>query len=289
MTGVLLALTALFGWGFADFLAQRATRKVGVVETLFFTDVFGLVILTPLVFGQLGSLIGNPRGIIILVTLSLVSLFTALLNLEAFRRGKMAVVEPILGLELPFTILLAVALRGERVGLAQGVTMTLVFIGIVLAASARPLRARLGDGKLEKGVLLAAIGAVGLGATNFLIGLASQETSPVLAVWFGRLMLGVILLIYLLVSKRLAPTIRAWNGQVRILSVTSALYLVAFLAFGYAVTMASISTVTTISESYIVLAALLGVIVNRERLRTHQYVGASLAVAGTLFLASMNV
>jgi drug/metabolite transporter (DMT)-like permease len=60
---------------------------------------------------------------------------------------------------------------------------------------------------------------------------------------------------------------------------------VAWVSFAKATTFIPIAIATTISESYIALAVLLGLFVNREKLRTHQILGITLATFGVIILA----
>ncbi len=62
----------------------------------------------------------------------------------------------------------------------------------------------------------------------------------------------------------------------------------AWVAFGYATTFIPISIAATISESYIVLASLLGICVNREKLKSHQIIGIILAIGGVLLLSALT-
>ena len=61
-----------------------------------------------------------------------------------------------------------------------------------------------------------------------------------------------------------------------------------WLAFAFATTFISISIATTVSESYIILGFLLGVLVNREKLRTHQFLGIILVILSILGLSAIS-
>jgi drug/metabolite transporter (DMT)-like permease len=194
-----------------------------------------------------------------------------------------------MGLELPFTIVLAVALRGERIGLAEMLGIGAVFCGVMLAATAKPLGAKLRKGgSLERGVFFGLLGAVGIGASNFVTGVASQDISPILAVWFSRALFSTLFCGYLLSRGRLGATLKAAHAHVGLVSAVSVLYLVAFTAYAVAMTRSSISIVTTISGGYIVLAVMLGVVINKERLGSHQKLGVAAALVGILALALLS-
>ncbi len=101
-TGILFALVALFSWGFADFFIQKTARIIGSWKALFFIGIAGAVGLFPFVVGGLSSLSNN--NLLLLLLLGVVGIFGALFDFEALRQGKIAIVEPITGLELPITV-----------------------------------------------------------------------------------------------------------------------------------------------------------------------------------------
>jgi drug/metabolite transporter (DMT)-like permease len=59
----------------------------------------------------------------------------------------------------------------------------------------------------------------------------------------------------------------------------------AWIFYAYSMLSIPVAIATGISESYIVLASLLGLWLNRERLRHHQFVGLLVAVIGAILLA----
>ena len=100
--GILFAFIALVSWGFGDFFIQKTTRVVGSWNVLFFIGIVGLIGLFPFVKNDLASL--NNSNLLLLGLLGVVVVFAALFDFEALRQGKIAIVEPIIGLELPITV-----------------------------------------------------------------------------------------------------------------------------------------------------------------------------------------
>jgi len=60
----------------------------------------------------------------------------------------------------------------------------------------------------------------------------------------------------------------------------------AWLAFGFSMALAPISIAVAISESYIIIAVLLGFIINKEKLHKHQIIGLIFAIISAIYLAS---
>lgn len=287
-TGLLAAFIALFAWGVGDFFIQRTTRALTVARSLFFLGLVGALTLLPWALPQLSRLWLNPQIGALLLATAVIAVTVAPLNLMAFRRGKIAVVEPIMGLELPLTVSLAMVVGGERLMGWQLVLIVAVFSGIVLAAAAqRPHRGDL-RALLEAGSLLALVGAFGSALGNFILGTLSQLDSPLLGVWFSHAVLAVGCGLYLIVRGEARLLIGDLRRHTGLILAQGALDTVAWVGYALATTTLPIAVATTISQSYVAVAVLLGIAFNRERLRPHQWLGVSSAVAGVIALSAIS-
>lgn len=288
MLGVLFALGALFCWAFGDFFIQKTSRIIGIWKALFFITASGAIGLFPFVQNDLGLLFSVSNGLLFLGITSIVVLFTSLFDFEALKEGKFAIIEPILGIELPITIGLSIFLRNEHPTTAQAALMFAVFIGILLAVTVHYTRLFYHRRLIEKGALLAGLGAIGMGLTNFLFGVGSQDLSPLLTVWFVHLVLTVIILIYLIGSGEITTLFRDLKKHPRLIAAQSILDNAAWIFYGFATTLIPISLATTISESYIAIAVLLGVFLNKEKMQHHQKAGVALTVVGVILLSTIT-
>ena len=181
LTGVLLALLALVSWGVGDFLVQRSTRLVGNWAALFLVGTAGVLLFTPIVLPELASL--SLESIGLLVFMGIVMVVAFMVDFEALREGKMAVVEPIIGVETLLTVLAAVLFASERLTPTLTALIAFIFIGIVLTVTREFHHLRYHRRILERGVLFAILSAIGMAASNFLVAESSREISPLLAVW----------------------------------------------------------------------------------------------------------
>lgn len=289
MEGILFAFGALISWGLGDFFIQKSTRSVGVWKALFFIGISGIIVLFPFIINELPDLFSSPRHLGILSLAGVVVLFTALFEFESLRRGKLAIVEPILGLELPITIGLSTLIWGENLSLTQLILSLTTFIGIILVITQHHSHLHYHRRiKIEKGVILAGIGAIGMGLFNFLVGVGSQETSPLLTIWFTNFLFTLVCFIYLWKEgeiHKLLHDIR--KHPIPILGVCF-FDNVAWVAFAFATTLIPIAVATTISESYIVLTVLLGIFVNKEKLKWYQYFGIVSVIISILLLSGIS-
>jgi drug/metabolite transporter (DMT)-like permease len=286
--GVLFAVTALVSWAIADFLIQRVTRKVGDVKTLFYISVFGLVVLFPFVAGELPALSHSPRDIFILSVTTALMLGASLFDFEALKEGKFAVIEPIYGMELPFTIALSLFFWHEKLSLAQSLLMLMVFAGMILAITKHRFQLHYHKRFFEKGVLFALVGSFGFGVVNFVTGVAAQTVSPLMTIWFISLGTTLLCGAHLFFHGQLRTVTRDIRLHWRILVVQGIFDNGAWVAFCYAVLHLPISIATIISNSYIGLGVLLGIFLNHERVRRHQVLGIILIVVGVVVIGAIT-
>jgi len=284
--GIIFAFIALLSWGFGDFFIQKTTRIVGIWKALFFIGAVGLVGLFPFVKNEIFQL--EAGSLLLLSGLGIVVVFGSLFNFAALKQGKIAIVEPLIGLELPLTVCLSISLGKERLTLVQFFLIAIVVIGILAAVTIHHTHLHYHKRIFEKGVILAGVGAIGMALTNFFVGISSQQISPLMTIWFAHSLLALVCAVYLIYQGDFKTIISDLRHHPKTIIGQSLLDNLAWVAFALATTFIPIAIATTISESYIVLAVLLGLFINREKLRRHQVVGIILAIGGVLVLAFLS-
>lgn len=280
--GIACALVALVGWGLGDFFIQRATRKSGVHETLLVITGSSTILLLPFIGSDVLAITRIDLGI--LAILSVITYAYAITIFEAFREGKLSIVESVVGLELPLTVLLAVLFGGERLSGTSLTLFVIVSIGIMLAVT-RSTSHLLTRHIVERGALLALAAAALSALTNFSVGTASQHLSPLLVIWFTHAVVLIPAIGYIASEGRLSNFVRSLKRHPETYLPMALFDNAAWIGFAYAAAFAPLSLVATISESYILLAALLGHFLNHERLRPHQIAGALIALGGVIAFA----
>ena len=282
--GILFAFGALVFWGFGDFLIQKTARKLGDWEPLLIITGFGVIVLTPFVYNDISNLIfASDYSFLLLLGSSLLILFAALFDFEALRKGKLAIIEPILAFEVPVSVLLAFTLLNESLPIIQTIFISLLLVGIIMVSlKSKHLSRKVW---LERGALLAIVGAILMGSTNFIVGVASRETSFLMVNWFMNIVLTLLCAFYILVNRRTKKFILHIKQNKKLLLGMSIFDNTAWICYAAAATLIPIAIAVSISEGYIALAALLGVMINKERLMRHQKFGLLLALFGAIALA----
>lgn len=285
--GLLFAFAALLFWAVGDFSIQRATRSVGNWKALFFIGALGTVGIFPFVRGDLGLIFGNQRNFLLLFLLSTITLVSALFLFEALKRGKLAIIEPIFGLELLFTVAMSILFGGEKLSLFVYGLSAVVFLGVMLVAAKRLEHLHFHKTLFEKGVIYAGIGSLGMGLINFLTGIGSQTISPLVTIWFTHSFLAIACFSYLLwkgEAMRLVGDVIRYPKEIIVSSVFDNF---AWVAYAFSMSLIPISIATTVSESYIALSVLAGIYINHEKVRLHQKLGIALAVVGVIILTAV--
>lgn len=282
--GIIFAIVAMLCWGFGDFLIQKSLRKIGDWETLFIIAGFGCIILLPFVWNDFPSLLLPGSGKTILVGASVALFIAALLEFEALRRGKLSVIEPTWSLEIPSAVLFSYLILGEKLGAFQLVIIGVLIVGLFLVS----YRGTVFSKKffLERGVVLSIVAAICMGMANFFVGWGARATDPLMVnfviSFFSLFGAGIVILF----KGKFTQMFRDIKDSPKSLLVMSLFDNMAWIAFAFAMTLAPIGIAAALSESYIVIAVILGIVVNKEKLEFHQKIGLCIAVVSAVVLVT---
>ena len=280
---LLFVAIAVVCWGFGDFFIQKYVRKFGDWETLFVITIFGAVVLTPFIIKDLPQIF-NLESLLILLIGSAILSIAALFDFEALRKGKLAVVEPIWSLEIVASTTLAFLVLGEAISLKQGILAGLLVVGLVLVS----LKSYHFNKKiwLEKGVIIAVLAAATMGTANFFIGYGSRLSNALVMNWFLNTFMAILCAGYLIYNKRMRSMFQDVKKETKVFFWMCLFDNSAWVAFAVAMTLAPIGITVALSESYIIIAVILGMVVNKEYLMRHQKFGLVLAIVSAMLLAS---
>jgi drug/metabolite transporter (DMT)-like permease len=285
-SALLLAFGAMLSWGVGDFLIQRTVKRIGTLETLAWITGSSAVIMIPIIIYR--GIFLTPNNILMLALLGVVTFISGLLDFKALSIGKLSVMETIMAIELPLTIMLGVIAFNERLSGGQWLLVLTIFIGIILVSvNFKNLHHR---DFLEKGTIIAIVSGIVFAFVNFFSANLAKTIDPMMAIWFPWLACGTISFIYISRFKKrhfrqfVKNSYRHW----KLIAWVSAVDLAAWLFYAFAVENEELSITIAITESYIVIALILGVIVNKEKIRPLQYLGAALAIIGSIAIGLIS-
>jgi len=278
----------MVGWGTGDFFIQRCVRHIGVVKTLFYIALVGAVALFPFVVHGLPALWNDPLSLLLVILASTTMLFVGLFDFEALKEGKLSVVEPVISMELPITIALAIIFLGERLTAIQTLLMVTIFAGVLATVTTHRFQLHYHRRIMERGVTYAGLAAISLALTNVIVGFSSRVSSPLMTIWALDAGLVMICLVYLVFDGEIHTVMHDWRKRPREILLASIIDNAAWIFYAISTSLIPVSISNTINESYVAIAALLGIVVNHERLKIHQKIGVAVALGGVATLAAIS-
>ncbi len=260
---------------------------MGDWEALFIIGLIGAAIIFPFVATRIPAVFETSGQEIIIIGIACVVLFlVAIMDFEALRIGKLAIVEPIWSIEIPSAAILAFLILGERISPSQIIVILLLMLGL-FAVSIKE-KQKIKKFFVERGVFLTFFAAILMGGANFFVGWGSRVADPLAINFITDIFIVAVSGAYLLFTGRLGKMTRDFHSHLILLLPMGIIDKAAWVAFAFAMTLAPIAIAVALSESYIIIAVILGLAVNKEKLARHQKLGLTLAMFSAITLAIMT-
>jgi len=277
---ILFAIGAMLCWGFGDFFIQKCTKKIGDIESLAYIGIIGAIMLLPFAVREFHLF--NFYNFLLLLVVSIITFIAGVLNFEALKKGKLSVIDVVIELELPITIILGFIFFKETLSIIQFFIISLIFVGIILIAtkSFSHWKAR-----LEKGVLLAFFAAIGMGFINFLMAKSARQISPSITIFGIWIITTVFSLFFILKGEGIKKFIKNGIKFKKIILAMGIFDTLAWLFYIIATLTNEISITIAITESYPAIALFMGFWINKEKIKPYQWIGAGLALLASFALA----
>ena len=285
--------SGLLAWGIADYLARVASHRIGSVSTALFTQLIGLAL--PLAFVAFEAATG--RLSVNWPTLALWAPITGaalgvgyLVYYTGLARGAVTVVSSATSAWLAVTVLIAVALFGERTSAGQLALMAAILAGILLLSAGPLTGSRLigspltGSG-ISSGVPWGLGAMLGIGVAMALFDPATAAAGPMLAVLVVRALSAVPTYAFAR-ARRMPVRLPAGRGGWSLLAAVGILDAAGYVGYNLGVASAPVSLVAPIAAAHPVATIALAVIINRERPHLTQWAGATLTIAATIALSA---
>jgi len=283
--GILFAFLAMASWGVGDFLVQRSTRRFGDLSALFFVSGFAAIALLPFVFKDIHNIFtGNIFWLFLLA--AILVFVSSLFDYEALRRGKASVIAPVFSFEIVVAAILSWTIIGEKLGFWQVVLVLILASGLFFVSTKSFTHFR--SLRTERGVWQAILATFGVAGVSFCFAVVARESDPLLVNWFSATVVFIFIAIYILIQKRFVEVVNLWKEN-KFLALSVGFFTnFAWISFTAATLFIPIAIATGISEGYIALTVLLGLIFNKEKLRHHQKIGLVLTIAACICLAFIS-
>ena len=285
--------SGLLAWGIADYLARVASYRIGSVSTALFTQLIGLAL--PLAFvafeAATGRLSVNWPTLALWAPLTGAALGVGyLVYYTGLARGAVTVVSSATSAWLAVTVLIAVALFGERTSAGQLALMAAILVGILLLSAGPLTGSRLigspltGSG-ISSGVPWGLGAMLGIGVAMALFDPATAAAGPMLAVLVVRALSAVPTYAFAR-ARRIPVRLPVGRGGWSLLAAVGILDAAGYVGYNLGVASAPVSLVAPIAAAHPVATIALAVIINHERPHLTQWAGATLTIAATIALSA---
>ena len=286
---MIYGLVAALGWGFADFFAAMAGRRMGSIATVVLGQTISAVFMTAVLLAT-GTEVAPLTTIAWVVVLN--GFFTAVAygaHYRALELGPVAVVSPISAGYVVVGVALAIIVLGERPDPIAFLGAAVVVAGAFLVST--DLHAwREGIRERPPGLPWAIVSTIGFGVAGFMLAYGSKHVGWVLALWASRVAQIVFYtplfaarrheVVRLRTATKVTVAFAVGAGVADILGVTT---YAAGAEAGY------VSIVLAASAVFPLIAVALSIGMLHERLVTNQWVGVAAVVLGLALLGLGSV
>lgn len=300
---ILYGITAALLWGTADFLARFATRRIGVIRSLFYMEAIGVLAFTFWIVPnkEIPVAISNHASNIWMwvAASAIISTVASLAFYRALETGVLSVVSPVCSAYPVFTLVLSI-FAGEKLRLHQFAGIALAIIGVTLAStsftalqsstktgasnpSASP-GAKHPAAHLTRGVGLAIFASAAYGLNFWLIGYHIMPAlSGTLSVWSTRALSVAFLPIICLATKQ---SLAIPRGTIWWMLLAIGLFdTTAYLASNLGLATGHISLVTVLGSLFAAVTVFLASVFLKERLERTQWLGIALIFAAIILVS----
>ena len=287
--GIISGLFSMFGWGVADFLAAKASRKIGYILTLFWMQTIGLLVAIIYFLAKFQSF--NMGGIIKFLPTFIIIGFLQIVGYLAFYRGlekgQVSLVSPIGASWAIITVILSVIFFKEPLLKNQIVSIILIILGIILVSTnfQEPLKIRrLKTFSGISGTKEGLIAMFGWGISLFLIVPAVKTLGWFLPIFLFRVFMILFLGSFIFFSKRsfkISPRL----PLLVILVPIGFLDIGAFFVYSFGVSRAYSSIVAPIAAAFPLITILLAKIFLKEKIVLNQIFGIAAILCGLILIS----
>jgi drug/metabolite transporter (DMT)-like permease len=276
MEAIALALGASLTWGLADFFGPLQGRALGVLRTLVYVQVGGLVGIAVMVAVR-GKGLEDSAAF-----LALPAALSGTLGLFAYYRGiavgAISIVAPIAGVSAIVPVIVGIA-SGDRPSVWQLLGMASALIGVFLAAL-EPRRVR--TTRFAAGAGLALLAAVGFGGYFPFMHAAGDADF-----WWASLLFRMTSTSVILAAVAVQrPALAVPRSRVPLLALVGLGDMFGNLLFAAASTSGLVSVTSVLASLYPIVTVVLARILLAERVARSQEAGIGLTLAGVVLISA---
>ena len=283
-TGVLFGILSMLGWGTADFLVAKASKKMGHLRVLFWTQLIGVALMLIYIFSVGQVLTFTLADLFLLGLIGLLNAFAYLAYYQGLEIGKVSLVSPISASWALITVLLSILFFNETLTRLQLLGASLTILGItMISTNLKELLQEL-KAKFDPGIKFAFSAMLVWGVTFAMIGPQVNKLGWFLPIMIIRTFTLVWVFIYGQGLRR-TFSFASEKSLLLILLLVGTLETIAFFAYGLGEQAELTSIVAPVSATSPLVTVLLARVFLQEKVVFNQMIGIIGIILGIVFLS----
>lgn len=286
MNGIFFGLIAMLGFGLSNAIAKVPIKEIGGEKTILYRNIFiSLWLFLALVlFGQ--NAVFSVQYILIAVFIAIIGYLPLLFFYKALSLGKVGIISPVANSSTIFTVILSIIFFHERISMAQGLSIALIMLGIILVSlNIRDLKSS-HIFKASSGVPYALVTSVLWGLVFFLWKIPVNVLGPILTSFIIEFVTMLCSAGYMFYKKQNFGSIS--NRALKYIFLVSLGGSLGSLAYNMGIKDADVSIVSAITFASPLIAALYGKFVFKEKLSKLQYLAIVFIVSGVILISYLS-
>jgi transporter family protein len=280
-TGILFGIAASAGWGLSDFFVAGPVRRAGIIRTLLWNQITGMVLLAIVLMAFFGLPRLSFAAIGIAALTAIVGAIATLSFYKGMEIGNVSVITPISACWASVTVMMSIAFLGEKLTGLQGLGIALAIAG----AAVTSLRMKDIHGakmaELSKGAGYAAMAFLGWGLQFFFLDIVAKEAGWVATILLVKIFIVLLLAAFAATRK---DTLAFPQGIYTPIALIAIFEVAGFLAYASGAASADNSIVAPISATHPVVTILLARAAFGEKLEPNQIAGIIAVIAGLMLI-----
>ena len=281
--GILMALVSMFGWGIADFLANKGVDAIGEFKSLLINQISGVI---PIMFISIFVLdipLFSPQILLMVFLCGFFNTVSYIMFYRGMKIGNLSIVSPIASSWVLILVIFSLFFFGEQLTYLQIVSIVIIISGIILSSfKFSELKRGLGKG-MVRGIPEALFAMFGWGFTFFFLKFVVDVFGEILSVLLVRFVAIGILSVYGFGKK-----VKFQNpGRMVLLFLVFAglLDAMAFMTFNIGITTDYLSIISPIAACFPAVTIILAMVFFKEKLVLNQWIGIVMILIGLVLMA----
>ncbi len=280
--GVLFGIITMLSWGISDFFAAKASRKAGVAKTAVWSQGISVSAFAAIFFFFFNFSGISGADIILIAICSILGAVGILSLYKGFEVGAVSIISPIAASSAVVTVLLSIIFLGEKINFLQGIGISSVIIGAILASFKIKDIAKLKLNKAAAGAEYGVIAMLSFGVSFALIDILIEHLGWFVPVFLIRLFGLIMIVLFSRISKKGLSFPKNAKSLIIIIAI---LETAAFLSIGAGISHEYTSIVYSVASAFPAVTILLAAVFFKERMGLSNKIGVVSVLLGLALLA----